>query len=160
MSFIHQFNVWENPAAIDHNTDLFAKALLTEVLPRVESDYNVSKDRNDRAIAGLSMGGLESLEIGLSHPDKFAWVGGFSSAVHNLEYIQKLASLDPKAANLRLLWVSCGTEDSLIEPNRKLVDFLKSKSMPVQQIETLGDHNWMVWRDNLSHFAPLLFQQK
>jgi len=47
-----------------------------------------------------------------------------------------------------------------IEPNRKLVDFLKSKSMPVQQIETLGDHNWMVWRDNLSHFAPLLFQQK
>ncbi len=93
--------------------------------PRVESDYHVSKDRNDRAIAGLSMGGLESLEIGLSHPDKFAWIGGFSSAVHNLDYTQRLASLDPKAANLRLLWVACGTEDSLIEPNRKLIDFLK-----------------------------------
>jgi len=160
MSFIHQFHVWEDPAAIDHNVDLFAKVLLTEVLPRVESDYHVSKDRDDRAIAGLSMGGLESLEIGLSHPDKFAWIGGFSSAVHNLEYTQKLASLDPKAANLRLLWVACGTEDSLIEPNRKLVDFLKSKSMPVQQVETPGYHTWMVWRNNLIHFAPLLFQQK
>jgi enterochelin esterase-like enzyme len=160
MSFIHQFHVWEDPAAIDRNTDLFTKALLSEVLPRVESDYHVSKNRDDRAITGLSMGGLESLEIGLSHPDLFAWVGGFSSAVHNLEYTQKLASLDPKAANLHLLWVSCGTEDSLIDPNRKFIDFLKSKNMPVQQIETPGYHTWMVWRDNLIHFAPLLFQQK
>jgi enterochelin esterase family protein len=159
MSFIHQFHVWEDPAAVDRNTDLFKKALLSEILPRVESDYHVSKNRDDRAIAGLSMGGLESLEIGLSHPDLFAWVGGFSSAVHNLEYTQKLVSLDPKAANLHLLWVSCGTEDSLIEPNRKFVDFLKSKNMPVQQIETPGYHTWMVWRDNLIHFAPLLFQQ-
>jgi enterochelin esterase-like enzyme len=160
MSFIHQFHVWEDPAAIDRNTDLFTKALLSEVLPRVEADYHVSKDRDGRAITGLSMGGLESLEIGLSHPDLFAWVGGFSSAVHNLEYTEKLASLDPKTANLHLLWVSCGTEDSLIDPNRKFVDFLKSKNMPVQQVETPGYHTWMVWRDNLIHFAPLLFQQK
>jgi enterochelin esterase-like enzyme len=160
MSFIHQFHVWEDPAAIDRNTDLFAKALLTEVLPRVEAEYHVSKDRNDRAIAGLSMGGLESLEIGLSHTDKFAWVGGFSSAVHNLNYETKLVSLNPKAADLRLLWVACGTEDSLIEPNRRFVEFLKSKNMPVKQIEIPGYHTWMVWRDNLSQFAPLLFQPK
>jgi enterochelin esterase-like enzyme len=158
MSFIHQFHVWEDPAAIDRNTDLFTKALLTEVLPRVESDYHVSKDRNDRAIAGLSMGGLESLEIGLTHPDKFAWVGGFSSAVHNLNYADKLASLNPKTADLHLLWVACGTEDSLVEPNRKLIGFLKGKNMPVQQIETPGYHTWMVWRDNLSQFTPLLFK--
>jgi enterochelin esterase-like enzyme len=160
MSFIHKFHVWEDPAAIDQNTDLFAKALLTEVLPRVEAEYHVSKDRNDRAITGLSMGGLESLEIGLSHADKFAWVGGFSSAVHNLKYEDKLASLNPKAADLRLLWVACGTEDSLIEPNRRFVEFLKSKNMQVKQIETPGYHTWMVWRDNLSQFAPLLFQPK
>jgi enterochelin esterase-like enzyme len=160
MSFIHQFHVWEDPAAIDRNTDLFTKALLTEVLPRVEADYHVSKDRNDRAIVGLSMGGLESLSIGLSHTDKFAWVGGFSSAVHNLNYGTKLAALDPKTADLRLLWVACGTEDSLIEPNRTLVEFLKSKNMPVKQIEIPGYHTWMVWRDNLSQFAPLLFQPK
>ncbi|MBB5318967.1 alpha/beta hydrolase [Tunturibacter empetritectus] len=160
MSFLHQFYVWEDPAAIDRNTDLFTKALLTEVLPRVEAEYHVSKDRNDRAIVGLSMGGLESLSIGLSHTDKFAWVGGFSSAVHNLNYENRLAALDPKTADLRLLWVACGTEDSLIEPNRKLAEFLKSKKMPVKQIETPGYHTWMVWRDNLSQFAPLLFQSK
>jgi enterochelin esterase-like enzyme len=160
LAFLHTHDVWDDPAAIDHNTDLFAKALLTEVLPRVESEYHVSKDRNDRAIAGLSMGGLESLEVGLTHTGQFAWVGGFSSAVHNLDYTQKLASLDPKTANLRLLWIACGTEDNLIRPNRKLVDFLKTKEMPVTQIETPGLHTWLVWRDNLIHFTPLLFQQK
>jgi enterochelin esterase-like enzyme len=159
MSFIHTFHVWEDAAAVDHNTDLFSKALLTEVLPRVEADYHVSKDRNDRAIVGLSMGGLESLEIGLSHTDQFAWVGGFSSAVHSLNYAQKLATLEPKAANLQLLWIACGTDDSLIEPNRKFIEFLKTKNMPVTQIETPGYHTWMVWRDNLTHFAPLLFQK-
>jgi enterochelin esterase family protein len=160
MSFLHSFTVWDEPAAIDHNIGLFTQALLTEVLPRVEAEYYVSKDRNDRAITGLSMGGLESLQIGLTHPGQFAWVGGFSSAIHNLDYTQVLTSLDPKAANLRLLWISCGTEDSLINPNRKFIAFLKTKDMPVTQIETPGFHTWMVWRDNLIHFTPLLFQQK
>jgi enterochelin esterase-like enzyme len=160
LAFLHTHDVWDNPSAIDHNTDLFAKALLTEVLPRVESEYHVSRDRNDRAITGLSMGGLESLEVGLTHTGQFAWIGGFSSAVHNLDYTKALASLDPKTATLRLLWIACGTEDHLIEPNRKLIDFLKTKQMPVTQIETPGLHTWMVWRDNLIHFTPLLFQQK
>ena len=158
ISFLRNFNVWDDPTAIDHNTDLFTKALLTEILPRVESEYRVSKDRNDRAIAGLSMGGLESLQIGLTHTAEFAWIGGFSSAIHNLD-TQKLASLDPKTANLRLLWIACGTEDSLIKPNRRFVDFLKTKELPVTQIETPGLHTWLVWRDNLVHFTPLLFQQ-
>jgi enterochelin esterase-like enzyme len=160
ISFLHGHTVWDDPATIDHNTDLFAQALLTEVLPRVEAEYHVSKDRNDRAIAGLSMGGLESLEVGLTHTGQFAWIGGFSSAVHNLNYSQVLASLDPKTANLRLLWIACGTEDHLIEPNRKFIAFLKTKEMPVTQIETPGLHSWLVWRDNLIHFAPLLFQEK
>jgi enterochelin esterase family protein len=159
LAFLRTHDVWDDPATIDHNTDLFTKALLTEVLPRVESEYHVSKDRNDRAITGLSMGGLESLEVGLTHTNQFAWVGGFSSAVHNLNYTTTLASLDPKTASLRLLWIACGTEDSLINPNRKLVAFLKTKDMPVTQIETPGLHTWLVWRDNLIHFAPLLFQK-
>ena len=160
MAFVRNYGLWDDPAAIDHNTDLFAKALLTEVLPRVESDYRVAKDRNDRAITGLSMGGLESLQIGLTHTDQFAWIGGFSSAVHNLDYAKVLASLDPKIANLSLLWVACGTEDTLIGPNRRLTAFLKTKEMPVTQIETPGLHTWLVWRDNLVHFTPLLFQPK
>ena len=158
MSFLHGKDVWHDPAVIEHNTSLFTQALLTEVLPRVEAEYRVSKDREERAIVGLSMGGLESLEIGLTHTGQFAWIGGFSSAVHNLNYTQKLASLDAKAADLRLLWIACGTEDSLLEANRKMVAFLKTKEMPVTQIETPGMHTWPVWRDNLIHFAPLLFQ--
>ena len=85
---------------------------------------------------------------------------GLPSIPDFIDYTQKLASLDPKTANLRLLWIACGTEDNLIRPNRKLVDFLKTKEMPVTQIETPGLHTWLVWRDNLIHFTPLLFQQK
>ncbi len=160
MAFLHGHHVWDDAATVEHNTSLFAQALLTEVLPRVEAEYRVSKDREDRAIAGLSMGGLESLETGLTHTGQFAWIGGFSSAVHNLDYTGKLVTLDPKTADLRLLWIACGTEDKLLEPNRRFIAFLKTKEMPVTQIETPGMHSWLVWRDNLVHFAPLLFQPK
>ncbi len=160
MSFVRDHGVWNQSATIDQNTSLFSKALLTEVMPQVESAYNVSRKREDRAIVGLSMGGLQSLTTGLANTDKFAWVGGFSSAVHALSFDGPLATLDPKKADLRLLWIACGTEDGLIEPNRKFIAFLKSKDMPVTQIETPGMHTWMVWRDNLIHFAPLLFQNK
>ena len=96
MAFLNTFKVWQDAATIDHNTTLFSKALLTEVMPRVESAYNVSHKREDRAIVGLSMGGLESLSTGLSNTDKFAWVGGFSSAIHKLNYTAELASLTPQ----------------------------------------------------------------
>jgi enterochelin esterase family protein len=161
MAFLDRWGVWQEPATIDHNSNLFSKALLTEVMPRVEAAYNISRKREGRAIVGLSMGGLESLSIGLSHTDRFAWVGGFSSAIHKLNFSDgPLAALDPKTANLRLLWIACGTEDGLIDANRNFITFLKSKDMPVTQIETPGMHTWMVWRDNLIHFAPLLFQNK
>jgi enterochelin esterase-like enzyme len=160
MSFVRDHGVWNQSATIDQNTSLFSKALLTEVMPQVESAFNVSRKREDRAIVGLSMGGLQSLTTGLTNTDKFAWVGGFSSAVHALSFDGPLATLDPKKADLRLLWIACGTEDGLIEPNRKFIAYLKSKDMPVTQIETPGMHTWMVWRDNLIHFAPLLFQNK
>jgi enterochelin esterase-like enzyme len=158
MSFVIGHDSWNDATAVDRNVTLFSQALLTEILPRVESEYRVSKNRADRAITGLSMGGLESLTIGLTHPDQFAWVGGFSSALgHNEE--KQLANLSAKTANLRLLWIACGTEDDLITPNRAFIDWLKSKGVPVTFAETPGMHNWLVWRDNLSHFAPLLFQK-
>ncbi len=152
-------NHWDTPSAVTENTDLYSKALLTEVLPRVESEYHVSKKREDRAIAGLSMGGLESLSTGLNNTDKFAYVVGLSSAAASIDQT-RLANLNPKSANLRLLWIACGTEDHLLEPNRKFIAFLKSKNMPVTAIETPGMHTWMVWRDNFTHFTPLLFKTK
>jgi enterochelin esterase-like enzyme len=149
--------VWDDDAAVDHNVALFSQALLTEILPQVESAYHVSKDRNDRAITGLSMGGLESLTIGLTHHEQFGWVGGFSSALGHREQ-DELSALSGKTAGLHLLWIACGTQDDLITRNRKFIAWLKGKDVPVTAIETPGGHTWMVWRDNLVHFAPLLFQ--
>ena len=160
MSFVRNgFNNWRTPSVVEKNTDLFAKALLTEVLPRVEAQYHVSKKRDDRAIAGLSMGGLESLSTGLNNTDKFAYVVGLSSAAAAINR-DRLKDLNPKSADLKLLWVACGSSDGLLPANQDFVAFLKSKQMPVQFVETPGMHTWMVWRDDLIHFAPLLFQSK
>jgi enterochelin esterase-like enzyme len=160
-------SVWDDRAVIEHNLSLFSQSLLTEVLPQVEAEYHVSKKRNDRAIAGLSMGGMESLIIGLTHSDLFGWVGGFSSAptverldVERLDKKDQFAPLKRKSTALHLLWIACGTEDHLITTNRQLVALLKGKDVPVTAIETPGMHTWQVWRDNLAHFAPLLFQEK
>jgi enterochelin esterase family protein len=159
MSFVENgFDTWKDPATVEHNTQLFMSMLIDELMPFAENAYNISRDREGRAIAGLSMGGLESLDTGLHNTDKFAWIGGFSSAVHHLDYEHQLAALDPRTADLKLLWIACGTEDGLMDANRKIVAFLKAKGMPVTQIETPGLHDSLVWRDNLIHFAPLLFQ--
>lgn len=159
LAFIHSpIDVWQDPPSIDHNLDLYTRAFLTEVMPKVESSYNISKNRDDHAIAGLSMGGLEAITIGLARTDHFANVIGLSAAVQKLDFAKQFATLDPKTANLRLLWIACGTEDGLIAPNRNLVAFLKEKNMPVTPIEIPGLHTWLVWRANLIHFAPLLFQ--
>ncbi len=149
-----------DPAKAADHYKRFEQALLTEVLPQIESTYHVIRDRDHRAIAGLSMGGMESLTIGLTNTDKFAYVIGLSSAAQSLPTNPALANINPKTANLRLLWISCGTEDSLSEPNRKLADWLKSKDMPVTYVQTPGVHSWIVWQNNLFHFAPLLFQTK
>lgn len=149
-----------DPAATAEHYRRFQQALLTEVLPQVESTYHVARDREHRAIAGLSMGGHESLTIGLSNMDKFAYVVGLSSAAQGIAANPALAGLNPQDAKLRLLWVSCGTEDSLSEPNHKLVQWLQSKNMPVKYVQTPGVHSWIVWQDNLIQFAPLLFQRK
>jgi enterochelin esterase-like enzyme len=160
MSFVQNgFSIWRDPVAVEHNTQLFMSMLTGEIMPQVEGIYRISRDREGRAITGLSMGGLEALDTGLHNTDKFAWIGGFSSAVHNLDYEHQLATLDPKTADLKLLWIACGTEDGLIEANRKMISFLKVKGMPVTQVETPGRHVSLVWRDNLIHFAPLLFQK-
>jgi enterochelin esterase family protein len=140
------------------NTDLFSKALITEVIPQVEANYHVSKKREDRAIAGLSMGGHESLVTGLNHPELFAWIGTFSAGL-NANTVSELQNPSAAKANLRLLWMACGVDDALIKPNREMIATLKAQGYPVTAIETPGHHQWPVWRDNLIHFAPLLFQK-
>jgi len=141
------------------NYDLFMQALFTEVIPQVEAAYRVSKDRNSRAIAGLSMGGAESLLTGLNHLDKFAWVGAFSSGGLTEDFSAQFPGLDAKAnQKLRVLWISCGTDDGLIAANRKVRAWLDSEGVKNTGIETPGGHVWMVWRRNLAEFSGLLFR--
>jgi enterochelin esterase-like enzyme len=145
----------------DKNYSKFRDALFTEVIPQVEKSYRASKDRTLRAIAGLSMGGAESQFIGLNALDRFAWVASFSAGGAAEDYASTFPALDAKAnAQLRLLWIACGTEDRLIEPNRKFREWLASKDIKHVDIETPGMHTWMVWRRNLAALAPLLFQPK
>lgn len=162
MSFVNGEigDMWKQKPMVDRNTELFSQALLMEVMPRVEGQYSVSTKREDRAIAGLSMGGLEALTVGLSNTQKFAYVGGFSAAVHLVDLQKDLPLLTPRTADLRVLWVACGMEDGLLEANRKLAAQLKEEALPVTEVETPGAHVSFVWRDNLIHFAPLLFQSR
>jgi len=151
--------VFHDRAITERNFDKFREAVLTEVIPQVESAYLVNQDRNSRAIAGLSMGGSESLLTGLNTLNQFAWIGAFSSGGINEEFDKEFPGLDSKAAGqLRLLWIACGTEDHLIDINRKFRAWLVSKGIPHADIETPGSHTWMVWRRNLVEFTSLLFR--
>jgi enterochelin esterase-like enzyme len=138
----------------------FRDALFTEVVPHVEKNYRASKEPSARAIAGLSMGGAESLFVGLNALDRFAWIGAFSSGGLDEDLSTMFPALDEKAsARLRLLWIACGTEDRLIDTNRAIRTWLTSKRIRHTPIETSGGHTWMVWRRNLTAFLPLLFNQ-
>src|SRR5437879_2420898 len=151
--------ITNHPEVREQNLSKFREALLTEVMPKVESEYRITKDRNSRAIAGLSMGGSESLLTGLNNLDKFAWVGAFSAGGLPEPFDKDFPGLNAKAnQELLLLWIACGTEDRLITANHNLQGWLKSQGINHIPIETPGQHTWMVWRRNLAEFAGLLFQ--
>lgn len=136
----------------------FKTELLSEALPLVEQLYRLRPEREQRAITGLSMGGWQSLSTGITHLDKFAWIGSFSGAVDEKE-IQ--AALDDPAgtnAKLKLLWIACGEKDFLLERNEQLTATLKAKGIQHEWRLTPGDHSWPIWRDYLAEFTPKLFQ--
>ena len=143
----------------DRNRETFQKDLLEEVMPFVEANYRVKPDRMSRAIVGLSMGGGQSLAVGLNHLELFAWVGGMSAALREPETTVAGFLADPKAANekLKLLWIACGKDDRLIEGARKLSETLSAKGIKHTLRETEGAHSWPVWRKHLAEFAPLVF---
>jgi len=150
--------VFRDRSLTDRNFDKFREALITEVIPRVEEEYSVTKDRNSRAIAGLSMGGSESLLTGLNNLDKFGWIGAFSTGGITEEFDKEFPAVNPKSTeNLHLLWIACGTDDRLIDINRKVRAWLATKNVKHVDIETPGYHTWMVWRRNLTEFSSLIF---
>jgi len=155
---------WTDPRLIADNFTKFSNALFQEVMPLVKREYPISDDREQHAIAGMSMGGAESLLVGLNHPDYFAYVGGFSAGgLGEGNFAAIFPGITPASAallnkKLSLLWISCGTDDGLFAANQDLIAWLRQQGLHPMVVQTPGRHVWMVWRDNFSKFAPLLFQ--
>ena len=136
----------------------FEKELIADLIPHVESNYSVQADREHRALAGLSMGGGQSLNFGLANLNTFAWVGGFSSAPNTSQPAQLVP--DPAAAKekLKLLWVSCGDQDSLLNVSQGVHTYLAERNVPhVWHIDS-GGHTFPVWKNDLYHLSTLLFR--
>ena len=157
---------WRDPELPGRNFTKFTDALFQEVMPRVKQQYPISDKREEHAVAGLSMGGSESLLVGLNHAGDFAYVGSFSAGgLGEGDYGPSFPGITARSAaeinaKLRVLWIACGTEDGLLAANQKFIAWLKEKGLQPITIQTPGMHAWMVWRDNLANFAPLLFQSK
>ena len=136
----------------------FEQDLLNDVIPDIESHYSVQADREHRALAGLSMGGGQSLNFGLAHLDTFAWVGGFSSAPNTKPPEQLLP--DPAAAKqqIKLLWLSCGNKDGLLRISQGVHAYLKENNVPhIWHVDGNG-HDPTHWRNNLWLFSQHIFK--
>ncbi len=138
----------------------FEQDLLKDVIPYVESHYAVKADREQRAIAGLSMGGGQSLNFGLKNLDTFAWVGGFSSAPNTLEAATLVTDAQAAREKLRLLWISCGDRDRLMNISRGFHTALVDMGVPHVWHVDAGTHEWPVWKNDLWLLAQLLFKEK
>ena len=134
----------------------FEQDLLQDVIPFIESKYSVKADRESRALAGLSMGGGQSLNFGLGHLDTFAWVGGFSSAPNTKPGAELLPDPD-KAKQLKLLYVSCGNRDGLIRISQALHAYLKENNVPHVWHVDEHAHDFQHWKKALYLFAQQVF---
>jgi enterochelin esterase-like enzyme len=139
------------------NTALFEEYLLTDVVPLAESKYRVAPGQPNRAIAGLSMGGGQSLSIGFGHLDLFSGIAAFSAAVPADFETRFAKALSSASSKLKVLWIGCGRQDSLFERSEKLAGLLTAHEVRHTFRATEGAHTYTVWRQYLAVFAPLLF---
>lgn len=136
----------------------FDQDLLGSLIPFIEAKYSVIKERESRALAGLSMGGGQSLNFGLANLDTFAWVGGFSSAPNTKPGAELVPDPEKAAKQLKLLYVSCGNKDGLIRISQNVHAYLKEKNVPhLWHVDEHG-HDFEHWKKGLYHFAQLIFK--
>jgi enterochelin esterase-like enzyme len=149
-------NVYAGSAAFAN----FEFDLIKDLIPFVEGKYNVYTDKMHRAIAGLSMGGGQSLNFGLGHMDLFAYVGGFSSAPNTNTPEVLIPDVAKTKAENKLLWMVCGSEDNLMYNSSRLKAFCDGRGVPCTLIEYPGGmHDFVVWKYGLYNFAQLIFNQ-
>ena len=138
----------------------FDKDLLGDLIPFIESKYSVKSDRESRALAGLSMGGGQSLNFGLANLDTFAWVGGFSSAPNTKPAAELLPDPEKAKKQLKLLWISCGNKDGLIRVSQGVHAYLKEREVPHIWHVDEHAHDFQHWKKALYSFSQLIFKPK
>jgi enterochelin esterase family protein len=144
------------------NNVLFEQDLLQDIMPAVVARYNTAPGNKNRAVAGLSMGGMQALAIGLHHPEEFAWIGVFSPVTEPDIPQRYAAQLDQAALlnkNLSLLWIGCGTLDNLFKRTQAVDEALTQHGIhhefhPAEG----GKHSWILWRQNLEELAQRIFR--
>jgi enterochelin esterase-like enzyme len=143
---------------------LFADEFLKEVMPTIEKTYRTVPNRENRALAGLSMGGFQTLDVTLTRPELFDYVGVFSSGFFGAtidEAETKYAKVlnDPSFnKNKKLFWVSIGKDDFVMDANKKTLALLDKHQIKYQYQETSGGHTWVNWRQYLNEYVPMLFK--
>ena len=136
----------------------FDKDLIGSLMPYINSHFSVYTDKNHTAIAGLSMGGGQSLNFGLGNLDKFAYVGGFSSAPNTMRAAQLIPDVDKVKKENKLLWMVCGGADGLMFNSSRLKAFCDKNEIPCTLIQYPdGQHDFVVWKYGLYNFAQLIF---
>lgn len=144
----------------------FADVLLEELIPEIDSSFRTLADREHRAIAGLSMGGMQTLSIALTHPDRFSYIGAFSAPARDFEwqtsYDGVFADADTFHKQTRLLWLGAGTHEERIHASvTAMHEQLEQAGIKHQFVEYPGlAHEWQTWRKSLRDFAPLLFHEE
>jgi enterochelin esterase family protein len=139
----------------------FEKSLVEDVVPYIEKNYRVIKNKDGRALAGLSMGGGHTITASIEYPGTFGYIGVFSSGIFDAnadmaELEMKFAAL--KSSGINKYWVGCGVDDFVMESNKRLLSILDKTDFEHEYFESEGGHTWANWRDYLSIFAPMLFK--
>jgi enterochelin esterase family protein len=149
---------FRDPQLFQRNFNGFRTALLDEVMPQVEAAYRVRTDAAGRALAGLSMGGAETLYTALNYPQRFRYVGSFSFGGLPPDFAPMFPKVNADInQHFDVLWLVCGVDDRLIGINRQFAGWLKEQQVKHEFVETEGAHTWLVWRRNLATFVPMLF---
>ena len=150
-----------DPKATLRNLLAFEGDLLQDVIPFIETNYRVASGPEYRAIIGPSMGGRQSMTIGLQNPALFAWMGGMSASLPTPESTLTNLFKNPGFSNdrLKLLWFCCGTSDPLLPEVRHLDELLNEHGIRHQFHEFAGGHGWPTWRPALADFLELIFNQ-
>ena len=161
MPFGHAVPFGSAPEVQAKNTPLFEEYLLKDVIPLVESTYRVAPGRDNRAIAGLSMGGGQSLQIGLRNLDRFSALAVFSSsppADFEARFAEVLGNFKATNTKLKAFWIGCGKQDPAFPRAQKLSELLTAKQIKHTFRASEGPHTYTEWRKYLAEFAPLLFR--